>query len=562
MSRAIRSDTLNGTDLRLILGSKATITNEQHTEYHGRMQEFTSNYYRDGIPYRNILYTLYNPQGQMSIGNQTDVFSTSHHLKGIYTTVRAHEAIDVIKGMVEDSLKALHDMTKNLSDFEKSVQLYQLQRVVDGSMQASQIQNYYGNEKLTKKKAELLLQVHNNLNEIVQEMITTILDEMNGGSATQTKEFMTNYRNRGHLQNWDWEEMLTRFQNGNPDQIMSLLSVSHVQSREIFDSNTIDFIFSKDFLEPSLFFDSYMDSEAPLYAYMGNQYSQNHTLELIMSVIYLSEIKKNNPQVKTLGITNISAYNQQSYYFKEDVNQCRKKNTSFYDFTAFPSLSQTQMDNVKTLMESLKSKIMTKIDGEYAAFAKTQAVDMEKFYKDAEQAQKIMVQYWKDMIQKAYKEGKTDYIAALYGNYLAGFPYQDYNIREWLGDYMTANPITNEMTHGAILHFRPEHYIAVSIQYQGVYTNDEKFTQTINDFSENVKHEILSLGIPAYISAPLRQQFYDRRTAIDERFNQYLQSYAAQIQQNENNRRKELDDTNEALNKVFHGEYHFVWTVK
>ena len=558
MSRAIRSDTLNGTDLRLILGSKATITNEQYTEYQGRVQECTSNYYRDGIPYRNILYTLYSPQNQMSIGNQTDIFSTSQHLQSIYTAVRAHEAIDVNKGMVEDSLKALHDMTKNLTDFEKGVQLHSLQRVVDGSMQASQVVNYYGNEKLTKKKAELLHQVHNNVNEIVQEMITTILDEMNGGSATQTREFMTNYRNRGHLQNWDWEEMLTRLQNGNPDHIMSLLSVSRISYIEIFDSNTIDFIFSKDFLDSSLFFDSYMNSEAPLYPYMGNQYHQNHTLELIMRVIYLSEIKKNNPQVKTLGITNLSAYNQQSYYFKEDVNQCRKKNTSFYDFTAFPSLSQTQMDNVKTLMESLKSKIMAKIDSEYASFTKTQAVDMENFYKDAEQAQKIMVQYWKDMIQQAYKEGKTDYIAALYGNYVAGFPYQDYNIREWLGDYMTANPITNEMTHGAILNFHPEHYVAVSIQYQGVYTNDEKFAQTINDFSENVKHEILSLGIPAYISAPLRQQFYDRRTAIDERYNQYLQSYAAQIQQNENNRRKELDDTNEALNKVFHGEYHFV----
>ena len=558
MSRAIRSDTLNGTDLRLILGSKATMTNEQYTEYQGRVQEFTSDYYREGAAYRNILYTLYNPQNQMMIGNQTDVFSTSHHLKSVYTAVRAHEAIEVNKGMVEDSLKTLHDMTKNLSDFEKGIQLYQLQRVVDGSMQASQIQNYYGNEKLTKKKAELLHQVHNNVNEIVQEMITTILDEMNGGSATQTKEFMTNYRNRGHLQNWDWEQMLTRFQNGNPDHIMSLLSASHINSREVFDSNTIDFIFSKDFLEPSLIFDSYMDSEALLYPYMGGQYHQNHTLELIMRVVYLSEIKKNNPQVKTLGITNLSAYNMQSYYFKEDVNQCRKKNTTFYDFTAFPSLSQTQMDNVKTLMESLKSKIMTKIDGEYAAFTKTQAVDMENFYKDAEQAQKIMVQYWKNMIQQAYKEKKEDYIAALYGNYLVGFPYQDYNIREWLGDYMTANPITEEMTHGAILNFYPQNYIAVSISYQGAYTNDEKFNQTINDFSENVKHEILSLGIPAYISAPLRQQFYDRRASIEQRYNGYLQGYATQIQQNENKRRQELDETNEALNKVFHGEYHFV----
>ena len=534
------------------------MTNDEYTEYQGRVQEFTSNsYYRISIPYQNILYTLYNPQNQMDVGNQTDVFTISHHLKSLYTAFRAHEAIDVNKGMVEDNLKAIHDMTKNLNDFEKGVQLYALQRVVDGSMQASQVTNYYGNEKLTKKKAELLLQVHNNVSEMVQEIITTLLDEMNGGITVGAKEFQSNYRNYG-LSNYDYGDMLTNLQNGNYQQIMSLFNPSHVNSREVFDSNTIDFIFSKDFLEPSLIFSSYMDSEAPFYAYMGGQFQQYHTLQSIMGVVYLSEIKKNNPQVKTLGITNLSAYSQKSYYFKEDVNQCRKKNTSFYDFTAFPSLSQTQMDNVKTLMESLKPKIMAKIDSEYAAFVKTQSVDMENFYKDVEQAQKIMVQYWKNMIQQAYKEKKEDFIAALYGNFVAGFPYQDSNIREWLDNYMTANPITNEMTHGAILNFHPQNYVAVSISYQGAYTNDEKFNQTINDFSENVKHEILSLGIPAYISAPLRQQFYDRRDAIDERYNYNLQSYAAQIQRNENNRRKELDETNEALNKVFHGEYRFV----
>lgn len=560
MSRAIRSDTLNGTDLRLILGSKATINGEQYTEYQRLVQEFSgSSYYQSGIAYQNILYTLYNPQNQMNISNQTDIYNISNQLKSIYTVVRAHEAIDVHKGMVEDSLKALHDMTKNLTEFEKNIQLYQLQRVIDGSMKASQVTNYYGNGKLTTKKAELLHQIHNDTSEIIQKMITTLLDEMNGGTTAGAKEFMTNHRSYGRLNNWDFEDILTHLQNGNYQQVISLLNPSHVQVREVFDSNTIDFIFSKEFLEPSLIFDSYMDSEAPLYAYMGNQYSHgNHALELIMRVFYLSEIKKNNPQVKTLGITNLSAYNQQSYYFKEDVNQCRKKNTSFYDFTAFPDLSTTQIDNVRTLMESLKVKIIAKIDGEYAAFADTQVVDMENFYKDAEQAQKIMVDYWKAMIQQAYKEKKEDYIAALYGNYLAGFPYQDYNIREWLGDYMTANPITREMTHGATLNFHPQNYIAVSIQYNGAYTNDEQFNKTISGFSDNVKHEILSLGIPTYISAPLRQQFYDRRALIDERYNQYLQSYARQIQENENKRRQELDETNEAINKVFHGEYHFV----
>jgi len=557
MSRAIRSDTLNGTDLRLILGSKATITEQQYTENQGRVQEFTSSYYySQGIPYRNILYTLYNPQNQMNISNQTDIYNTSNHLKSIYTIVRAHEAIDVHKGMVEDSLKALHDMTKNLTEFERNIDLYQLQRVIDGSMQASQIPNYYGNEKLTKKKAELLHQIHNDTSEVIQEMITTLLDEMNGGITAGAKEFMTNYRNHG-LRNWDYEDILTHLQNGNYQWVISLLNPTHVQRGKVFDSNTIDFIFSKEFLEPSLIFDSYMNSEAPLYTYIGNQH-QNHALELIMRVVYLSEFKKNNPQVKTLGITNLSAYNQQSYYFKEDVNQCRKKNTSFYDFTAFPDLSTTQIDNVKTLMESLKVKIIAKIDGEYAAFADTQAVDMENFYKDAEQAQKIMVDYWKAMIQQAYKEKKEDYIAALYGNYLAGFPYQDYNIREWLGDYMTANPITKVMTHGATLNFHPHNYVAISIQYNGAYTNDEQFNQTINDFSENVKHEILSLGIPSYISAPLRQQFSDHREDITRRYNEYLQQYARQIQQTENRRKSEMDETNESYNAVFHGEYHFV----
>ena len=121
MSRAIRSDTLTDTDLRLVLGSNATMTNEDYTEYHGLMQEFTSDYYRSGSPYRNILYTLYNPQNQMTIGNQTDIYTTSQHLKSIYTAVRAHEAIDINKGMLEDSLKTIHDMTKNLSEFEKTV---------------------------------------------------------------------------------------------------------------------------------------------------------------------------------------------------------------------------------------------------------------------------------------------------------------------------------------------------------------------------------------------------------------------------------------------------------
>ena len=418
------------------------MNDKQYSKYQGLVQEFSGHYYyREGIPYRNILYTLYNPQNNMNIGNQTDIYNTNNHLKSIYTFVRAHEAIEVHKGMVEDSLKALHDMTKNLTEFETNIPLYQIQRIMDGSMLPSQVTNHYGTEKLTKQKAELLYQIHSDTSDTIQEMITTLMDEMNGGATTGAKEFKTNYRNHG-LRNWDYEDILTHLQNDNYQWVISLLNPSHVQMREVFDSNSIDFIFSKEFLEPSHIFDAYMNSENPLYNYMGQQYSANHALELIMRVVYLSEIKKNNPQVKTIGITNLSAYNQQSYYFKEDLNQCRKKNTTFYDFTAFPDLTATQIDNVRTLMEGLKEKILAKIDGEYATFSDTQAVDMENFYKDAEQAQKIMVDYFKAMIQQAYKEKKEDYIAALYGNYLAGFPYQDYSIREWLGDYMTANPLT------------------------------------------------------------------------------------------------------------------------
>lgn len=554
MSRAIRSDTLNRTDLKLIFGSKPTMTNEQYSEYLERVQQFATDY-RNRQFYVNILNVLYNPQREVGVSDQTDISSLNATLNTIYTVVRAHEAIEVNKGMVEDSLKTLSDMTKNLSDFEKNIQLYQLQRVVDGSMQASQVVNYYTNETLTDKRAELLLQVHNNVNEIIQEVITTLLDEMNGGSATQTKEFKTNYRIYGRL-DWDWDDMLTSFQKGDTNFLMSLTQFQMVNN-SVFDSKVIDFIFG-DFLEPEEFYKAYMESDHPLWNYAGGQYYGSDILYLIMRIVNLSEIKKNNPQVKTLGVTNLSAYNQQSYYFKEDVNQCRKNNTTFYDFTAFPSLTKPQLDKVKLLMVSLKSKIMATIDSEYAAFGKTQAVDMENFYKDAEQAQKIMVQYWKNMIQQAYKEKKEDYIAALYGNFIAGFPYQDSTIREWLDNYMTANPITNMMTHGATLSFYPRNYVDIRIGYPGVYSNDEKLHKTISDFSNNVKHEILSLGIPAYISSPLRQQFADRRKSIEQRYNANLQAYAAQIQQNENRRKEEEVKTHESFNEVFHGEYHFV----
>jgi len=557
MSRAIRSDTISRPNLKGLLGDKATISNEQYREYSERVQ-ISHLVWREGQPYQNILTILNNPRHNLDVGNQTDISGTSHRFNHIYLIYKAHEAVEVHKGMLEEKLDALHDMTKNLSEFEKNIPFYNLQRVVDGGLDPAAIQNYYGGNALTRKRAEKLFEIHEDVNSLIEEMRMTILDEMNGGTGSNSpKEFTTTDTHRG-LRDYEWLDLKERLQQGDTANFVWFLNLNFVYARQIFNPNAIELMFSKEFLEPLNIFEGYMDSNHPLHLYMGASYHGGHALELLMKVIYISQLKSVNPQVKTLGITNLSAYKSQSYYFKEDVNQCRKENTHFYDFTAFPTLTNTQIDNVRNLMVNLKSKIIATIDGEYAEFQKTQAVDMENFYKDAEQAQQIMVDYWKAMIQQAYKEKKEDIIAALYGNFIANFPYQDYEIKQWLMDYTTANPLTSQMTHGSILRFSPQNYVAISLAYQGTPSTDAEFTKTVTEFYNRVKDAILKLGIPAYIISPLRQQFQDRREAIDRRYNDYLQQYARQIQHNENQRNSEMEETNASYNEVFNGEYSFV----
>ena len=84
---------------------------------------------------------------------------------------------------------------------------------------------------------------------------------------------------------------------------------------------------------------------------MGNSYGHiaSNIVSALRDVALANDFIALNPQVKTIGLTEISAYNHQNYYFKDEISSMTKQNTEFLDVALLPAFTTKQYSTLSIL---------------------------------------------------------------------------------------------------------------------------------------------------------------------------------------------------------------------
>jgi len=106
-------------------------------------------------------------------------------------------------------------------------------------------------------------------------------------------------------------------------------------------------------------------------------------------------------------------------------------------------------------------------------------------------------------------------------------------------------------------------YVRVSANYNGFdfsvnysisaqYWSEQQY-QSLGlktNYDDDAMKEILDMGVPSYLSTPMRDQLTKIRQYHNNNFNAQLQGYARQIMQVENNRTNTMERINGAWNSA------------
>ena len=292
-----------------------------------------------------------------------------------------------------------------------------------------------------------------------------------------------------------------------------------------------------------------------------------HREQLYNAVLFFAaftEFRKNNPDVKTYGVTNVSTYQQKAYFFREEPKDCKKKNTRFYAIENFPVVSMGIVEKLNNayIPEALKKYT----EAEKKATA-DEAVKIKSAQKIAKKLPKLYADYWKKMIQHFYSAQDLDTVGLAYAVLL------------WKRDGLIdiQGQITEEMQKNwgniqAYLLDKPFEVkdLPSSIRYVGISSNYNGFQFTANysisaeywndaqyqelglkrDYNADAMKEILDMGVPSYLAAPMRDQLRTIHNYHNNIFNSQLQGYARQIMQVENGRTSTMERINVAWNSA------------
>lgn len=270
-----------------------------------------------------------------------------------------------------------------------------------------------------------------------------------------------------------------------------------------------------------------------------------------------TEVRKNNPQIKTYAVTNISAYQQRVYFFSEDYKLCRKKNTTFY---AIDNFIDVPMNAIKKLNNAYVPEALKK----YEEIAKKTGEEQSKQIAEAKEFVKnvptIYAEYWKKMIQHFYSSQDLDTIGVAYATLLwgregiqtgsRGIDEETQKLYAKVINYMSDNPVNHPNVPKSVkLYFGSNYYglqAHVSYTFERGYPYDEGLE---TNFTTQTIEKIMEMGVPQYLYAPLREKYTEIHDFTNQNFNNQLQGYARQIMQVENNRQATLDSLREAWAK-------------
>lgn len=243
-----------------------------------------------------------------------------------------------------------------------------------------------------------------------------------------------------------------------------------------------------------------------------------------------------NPQIKTMGITELSSYNHKSYYFTGEIEEMTKQNTDFVSVAKIPDFTTKDLSKLgKDFGDYLFGfKTTTKNDLEVQR-EQIEKLDMNKFQNGID----AMTAHWEKIVKHLYKQNAIDEIGLLYSNLL--FPQTSNNHGIYKELIEKLNPV--QENYGWNENLGDGYSVTLYIQLNQVAINfltprgRQQIVYSEGDFYSEVKHHIIKLGVPQYLQQPLRQILTDARDVIDSNSDFELRQVASRIYQIENSRK-------------------------
>tara|TARA_R110001599_G_scaffold245661_2_gene445815 strand:+ start:7982 stop:9598 length:1617 start_codon:yes stop_codon:yes gene_type:complete len=285
----------------------------------------------------------------------------------------------------------------------------------------------------------------------------------------------------------------------------------------------------------------------------GDSYGQraSNIVGALRDVALANDFIALNPQVKTIGLTEISAYNHQNYYFKDEISSMTKQNTEFLDVALLPAFTTKQYSTLsiqftnyaELFVENSSDKLEEQV-------IQAKSIQKQKITEGIDS----MANHWFDMVKHLYKNKKIDDIGLLYSNLM--FPNMNPQNNELYSNEFIDNlkPIQDQYSHridlgdgySVSIHIYPQ-----QINFQFV---DSKYRNSIlsieGEYSELVKDKILEKGIPTYLRQPLSQILSKASENVNESSNFELRNVANRIYHIESQRKTKLGAINERVIKL------------
>jgi len=251
----------------------------------------------------------------------------------------------------------------------------------------------------------------------------------------------------------------------------------------------------------------------------------------LRQVAMANAVLSKNPQIKTMGRTELSAYNHKSYYFTGDISQMTKKNTDFVSVADIPDFTTNDLSKLGKDLDvyvfGFKYETKDKLG---VTREQMEKLNMNKFYEGIT----AITAHWEEIVKHLYKQNAIDEIGLLYSNLL--FPQTSNNYvfyKELLGKL---NPV--QTNYGWNEDLGDGYKVTLYIHQNQLAIN---FGTPISgnykgDFYSEIKEHIISLGVPQYLQQPLRQILTDAREVIDSNSDFELRQVASKIYHIENSR--------------------------
>jgi len=286
---------------------------------------------------------------------------------------------------------------------------------------------------------------------------------------------------------------------------------------------------------------------------MGNSYGQiaSNIVSALRDVALANEFLILNTQIKTIGLTEISAYNHQNYYFKDEISSMTKQNTEFLDVSLLPAFTTKQYSTLsiqftnyaELFVENTSDKLEEQV-------IQAKSIQKQKITEGIDS----MANHWFDMVKHLYKNKKIDDIGLLYSNLM--FPNMNPQNNELYSNEFIDNlkPIQDQYSHRIDLgegYTVSIHIYPQQITFQLI---DSKYRNSIlsieGEYSQLVKDMILDKGIPTYLRQPLSQILSKASENVNDSSNFELRNVANRIYHIESQRKTKLEAINERVIKL------------